>query len=165
MNRCNFSFYFSWPTQIHIYIYRYVSIRFRFRSQRASNNTEERWCQAFATAYHGQSRNLECAIRMRVPPSTCCGEECAIILELGYRTRYRCVFKRWRVSQWSKCSACDGKKGTRHRKVQCVRPAPIAGQDDIQANLDACKGRVPKQKEECVGEWCIVTSFLSILVD
>ncbi|XP_061932556.1 A disintegrin and metalloproteinase with thrombospondin motifs 12-like isoform X2 [Apis cerana] len=59
---------------------------------------------------------------------------------------------KWRVSQWSKCSACDGKKGTRHRKVQCVRPAPIAGQDDIQANLDACKGRVPKQKEECVGK-------------
>lgn len=64
----------------------------------------------------------------------------------------RRVLKRWRVSQWSKCSACDGKKGTRHRKVQCIRPAPIAGQDDIQANLDACKGRVPKQKEECVGE-------------
>ena len=73
-------FLFISPAQIHIYIY-----RFRFRSQRASNNTEERWCQAFATAYHGQSRKLECATRMRVPPSTCYGEECAIILELGYR--------------------------------------------------------------------------------
>ncbi|XP_033312018.1 A disintegrin and metalloproteinase with thrombospondin motifs 12-like [Bombus bifarius] len=59
---------------------------------------------------------------------------------------------KWRVSQWSKCNACDGKKGTRHRKVQCVRPAARAGEDDVQANLDACKGRVPKQEEECVGE-------------
>ncbi|XP_076766964.1 A disintegrin and metalloproteinase with thrombospondin motifs 12 [Xylocopa sonorina] len=59
---------------------------------------------------------------------------------------------RWRVSQWSKCSACDGKKGSRHRKVQCVRPAARAGEDDVQANLDACKGRVPRQKEECVGQ-------------
>lgn len=82
---------------------------------------------------------------------------------LSLRLGYRCVFKRWRVSQWSKCSACDGKKGTRHRKVQCVRPAPIAGQDDIQANLDACKGRVPKQKEECVGEWSLLSP--SILFD
>ncbi|XP_017767754.1 PREDICTED: A disintegrin and metalloproteinase with thrombospondin motifs 7-like [Eufriesea mexicana] len=62
-----------------------------------------------------------------------------------------CIAK-WRVSQWSKCSACDGKKGTRHRKVQCVRPAARAGEDDVQANLDACKGRVPKQTEECVGQ-------------
>ncbi|XP_053976514.1 A disintegrin and metalloproteinase with thrombospondin motifs 7-like [Hylaeus volcanicus] len=59
---------------------------------------------------------------------------------------------KWRVSQWSKCSACDGKTGLRHRKVQCVRPAARAGEDDVQANLDACKGRVPKQKEECVGK-------------
>lgn len=56
------------------------------------------------------------------------------------------------MSQWSKCNACDGKKGTRHRKVQCVRPAAHAGEDDVQANLDACKGRVPKQEEECVGK-------------
>ncbi|XP_043259689.1 A disintegrin and metalloproteinase with thrombospondin motifs 7-like [Colletes gigas] len=59
---------------------------------------------------------------------------------------------KWRVSQWSKCSACDGKKGFKHRKVQCVRPAARSGEDDVQANLDACKGRVPKQKEECVGK-------------
>ncbi|CAK9809490.1 A disintegrin and metalloproteinase with thrombospondin motifs 7 [Anthophora quadrimaculata] len=59
---------------------------------------------------------------------------------------------KWRVSQWSKCSACDGKKGLKHRKVQCVRPAARAGEDDVQANLDACKGRVPKQKEECIGK-------------
>lgn len=65
------TFRFSCP---HKYIYIYtnilISIRFRFRSQRASNNTEERWCQAFATAYHGQSRKLECATRMCAPPST-----------------------------------------------------------------------------------------------
>jgi len=59
--------------------------------------------------------------------------------------------RRWRVSQWSKCSACDGKKGMRHRKVQCVRPGARPGEDDVQANLDACKGRVPRQKEECIG--------------
>lgn len=59
---------------------------------------------------------------------------------------------RWRVSRWSKCSACDGKTGKGHRKVQCVRPAARAGEDDVQANLDACKGRVPKQTEECVGK-------------
>ncbi|XP_012140614.1 A disintegrin and metalloproteinase with thrombospondin motifs 7 isoform X2 [Megachile rotundata] len=59
---------------------------------------------------------------------------------------------KWRVSQWSKCSACDGKKGTRHRKVQCVKPAARAGEDDVQANFNACKGRVPKQQEECVGK-------------
>ncbi|XP_076231370.1 A disintegrin and metalloproteinase with thrombospondin motifs 1 [Calliopsis andreniformis] len=70
---------------------------------------------------------------------------------------------RWRVSQWSKCSACDGKKGFRHRKVQCVRPAARAGEDDVQANLDACKGRVPRQKEECIGRsfpsftWLLLT--------
>ncbi|XP_071564717.1 A disintegrin and metalloproteinase with thrombospondin motifs 7 [Temnothorax nylanderi] len=58
---------------------------------------------------------------------------------------------KWRVSQWSKCSACDGKKGMRHRKVQCVRPGARPGEDDVQANLDACKGRVPRQKEECIG--------------
>ncbi|KYQ49829.1 A disintegrin and metalloproteinase with thrombospondin motifs 7 [Trachymyrmex zeteki] len=58
---------------------------------------------------------------------------------------------KWRVSQWSKCSACDGKKGMRHRKVQCVRPGARPGEDDVQANLDACKGRVPRQKEECTG--------------
>nr|XP_012218606.1 PREDICTED: A disintegrin and metalloproteinase with thrombospondin motifs 7-like [Linepithema humile] len=59
---------------------------------------------------------------------------------------------KWRVSQWSKCSACDGKKGMRHRKVQCVRPSARPGEDDVQANLDACKGRVPRQKEECIGK-------------
>ncbi|KAG5335616.1 ATS7 metalloproteinase, partial [Acromyrmex heyeri] len=58
---------------------------------------------------------------------------------------------KWRVSQWSKCNACDGKKGVRHRKVQCVRPGARPGEDDVQANLDACKGRVPRQKEECIG--------------
>lgn len=36
--------------------------------------------------------------------------------------------------------------------MQCVRPAARAGEDDVQANLDACKGRVPKQEEECVGK-------------
>lgn len=46
--------------------------------------------------------------------------------------------------------------------MQCIRPAPIAGQDDIQANLDACKGRVPKQKEECVGKR--IDTFFSPLV-
>ncbi|XP_034196359.2 A disintegrin and metalloproteinase with thrombospondin motifs 7 isoform X1 [Osmia lignaria lignaria] len=58
---------------------------------------------------------------------------------------------KWRVSQWSKCSACDSKKGTRHRKVQCVKPAAREGEDDVQANFNACKGRVPKQEEECIG--------------
>ncbi|XP_032687133.1 A disintegrin and metalloproteinase with thrombospondin motifs 7-like [Odontomachus brunneus] len=58
---------------------------------------------------------------------------------------------KWRVSQWSKCSACDGKKGMRHRKIQCVKPGARPGQDDVQANFDACKGRVPRQKEECIG--------------
>ncbi|XP_050455485.1 A disintegrin and metalloproteinase with thrombospondin motifs 7-like [Cataglyphis hispanica] len=58
---------------------------------------------------------------------------------------------KWRVSQWSKCNACDGKKGVRRRKVQCVRPGARPGEDDTQANLDACKGRVPRQKEECIG--------------
>ncbi|XP_025267750.1 A disintegrin and metalloproteinase with thrombospondin motifs 7 [Camponotus floridanus] len=58
---------------------------------------------------------------------------------------------KWRVSQWSKCNACDGKKGMRRRKVQCVRPGARPGEDDVQANLDACKGRVPRQKEECIG--------------
>ena len=56
------------------------------------------------------------------------------------------------MSQWSKCSACDGKKGKRHRKVQCVRTAARVSQDDVQANLDACKGRVPRQEEECIGK-------------
>lgn len=56
------------------------------------------------------------------------------------------------MSQWSRCSACDSKKGWKHRKVQCVKPASRSGEDDVQANFDACKGRVPKQKEECVGE-------------
>ncbi|KAG7204373.1 hypothetical protein KM043_004817 [Ampulex compressa] len=59
---------------------------------------------------------------------------------------------KWRVSQWSKCSACDGKRGTRHRKVQCVKPGARPGEDDVQANFDACKGRVPRQKEECEGK-------------
>nr|XP_031838900.1 A disintegrin and metalloproteinase with thrombospondin motifs 7-like [Nomia melanderi] len=59
---------------------------------------------------------------------------------------------KWRVSQWSRCSACDGKTGWKHRKVQCVKPASRSGEDDVQANFDACKGRVPKQKEECVGK-------------
>ncbi|XP_076380683.1 A disintegrin and metalloproteinase with thrombospondin motifs 7 [Megalopta genalis] len=59
---------------------------------------------------------------------------------------------RWRVSQWSRCNACNGKSGWKHRKVQCVKPASRAGEDDVQANFDACKGRVPKQKEECVGQ-------------
>ncbi|XP_078052164.1 A disintegrin and metalloproteinase with thrombospondin motifs 12 [Augochlora pura] len=59
---------------------------------------------------------------------------------------------RWRVSQWSRCNACDGKSGWKHRKVQCVKPASRSGEDDVQANFDACKGRVPKQKEECVGQ-------------
>ncbi|XP_043523345.1 A disintegrin and metalloproteinase with thrombospondin motifs 7-like [Frieseomelitta varia] len=62
-----------------------------------------------------------------------------------------CLAK-WRVSQWSKCSACDRKKGKRHRKVQCVRAAARVGQDDVQANLNACKGRVPRQEEECIGK-------------
>lgn len=39
----------------------------------------------------------------------------------------------------------------RRRKVQCVRPSARPGEDDVQANLDACKGRVPRQKEECIG--------------
>ncbi|XP_019886765.2 A disintegrin and metalloproteinase with thrombospondin motifs 7 [Ooceraea biroi] len=58
---------------------------------------------------------------------------------------------KWRVSQWSKCNACDGKKGTKYRKVQCIRSSARPGEDDVQANLDACRGRVPKQKEECIG--------------
>ncbi|XP_033228893.1 A disintegrin and metalloproteinase with thrombospondin motifs 7-like [Belonocnema kinseyi] len=59
---------------------------------------------------------------------------------------------KWRVSQWSKCSACDGKKGFRHRKVQCVKPGAHSGEDDVQSNLNACRGRSPKQKIECVGD-------------
>ncbi|XP_076647153.1 A disintegrin and metalloproteinase with thrombospondin motifs 7 [Halictus rubicundus] len=59
---------------------------------------------------------------------------------------------KWRVSQWSRCSACDGKTGLKHRKVQCVKPASRPGEDDVQANFDACKGRVPKQQTDCVGE-------------
>ena len=59
---------------------------------------------------------------------------------------------RWRVSQWSKCSACNGKKGFRHRKVQCVKRAGHPGEDDIQADLKDCKGRSPKQKIECIGD-------------
>ncbi|XP_011305247.1 A disintegrin and metalloproteinase with thrombospondin motifs 12-like [Fopius arisanus] len=59
---------------------------------------------------------------------------------------------KWRVSQWSKCNACDGKKGTKHRKVQCVKPAAHPGGDDVQADFKVCKGRVPKQKEDCVGK-------------
>lgn len=39
----------------------------------------------------------------------------------------------------------------RHRKVQCVRPNARPGEDDVQANLNACKGRVPRQQEECIG--------------
>ncbi|XP_043277763.1 A disintegrin and metalloproteinase with thrombospondin motifs 7-like [Venturia canescens] len=58
----------------------------------------------------------------------------------------------WRVSQWSKCSACGGKKGVRQRKVQCVKPAPSPGGDDIIAEFDACTGKVPIQEESCVGE-------------
>ncbi|XP_046835691.1 A disintegrin and metalloproteinase with thrombospondin motifs 12-like isoform X1 [Vespa crabro] len=61
-----------------------------------------------------------------------------------------CVAK-WRVSQWSKCSACDGNKGTRHRKIQCVRMSGQPDEEAIQANFDACKGRVPRQTEDCVG--------------
>lgn len=49
----------------------------------------------------------------------------------------------------------------RHRKVQCVRPSARPGEDDVQANLDACKGRVPRQKEECIGT--IVTFHLIFL--
>ncbi|KAF7382624.1 hypothetical protein HZH68_015543 [Vespula germanica] len=58
---------------------------------------------------------------------------------------------KWRVSQWSKCSACDGNKGTRHRKIQCVRMSGQPDEEAIQANFDACKGRVPRQTEDCVG--------------
>ncbi|XP_076295392.1 A disintegrin and metalloproteinase with thrombospondin motifs 7 [Lasioglossum baleicum] len=59
---------------------------------------------------------------------------------------------KWRVSQWSRCSACGGKTGLKRRKVQCVKPAARKGEDDVQANFDACKGRVPKQQDECVGD-------------
>ncbi|XP_063991205.1 A disintegrin and metalloproteinase with thrombospondin motifs 12-like [Diachasmimorpha longicaudata] len=59
---------------------------------------------------------------------------------------------KWRVSQWSRCNACDGKKGTKHRKVQCIKPAARPGGEDVQADFKACKGRVPKQKEDCIGD-------------
>ncbi|KAI4479568.1 hypothetical protein M0804_010965 [Polistes exclamans] len=62
-----------------------------------------------------------------------------------------CVAK-WRVSQWSKCNACDGNKGTRHRKIQCVRMSGQPDEEAIEANFDACQGRVPQQTEECIGE-------------
>ncbi|KAI4488512.1 hypothetical protein M0802_011552 [Mischocyttarus mexicanus] len=58
---------------------------------------------------------------------------------------------KWRVSQWSKCNACDGNKGTKHRKIQCVRMSGQKDEEAIQANFDACKGRVPRQTEECIG--------------
>lgn len=32
-----------------------------------------------------------------------------------------------------------------------MKPGARLGQDDVQANFDACKGRVPRQKEECIG--------------
>ncbi|XP_015115560.1 uncharacterized protein LOC107040132 [Diachasma alloeum] len=59
---------------------------------------------------------------------------------------------KWRVSQWSRCNACDGKKGTKHRKVQCVKPAARPGGEDVQTDFKGCKGRVPKQKKDCVGD-------------
>lgn len=40
----------------------------------------------------------------------------------------------------------------RHRKVQCVKPAARPGGDDVQADFKACKGRVPKQKEDCTDD-------------
>lgn len=68
---CPFAiFFFISPPHKYIYTSTYT-YRFRSRSQRASSNTEERWCPAFATGYRGQSRKLECATRMRVLPSTC----------------------------------------------------------------------------------------------
>jgi len=39
----------------------------------------------------------------------------------------------------------------RRRKVQCIRSNARPGEDDVQANLNACKGKVPKQKEDCIG--------------
>ncbi|XP_046591937.1 A disintegrin and metalloproteinase with thrombospondin motifs 7-like [Neodiprion lecontei] len=58
---------------------------------------------------------------------------------------------KWRVSQWSRCSACGGKKGQQRRKVQCVKPAAHPGGEDVQAELTACKGQVPKQSQSCTG--------------
>lgn len=69
---CPFAIFFFFISPPHKYVYTSIyTYRFRSRSQRASNNTEERWCPAFATGYRGQSRKLECATRMRVLPSTC----------------------------------------------------------------------------------------------
>ena len=33
-----------------------------------------------------------------------------------------------------------------------MKPGAHPGEDDVQANFDACKGRTPKQKMECVGD-------------
>ena len=54
----------------------------------------------------------------------------------------------------------------KHRKVQCVRPGARPGEDDVQANLDACKGRVPRQKEDCIGTNVIafLTFFLCNMI-
>lgn len=58
---------------------------------------------------------------------------------------------RWRVSQWSSCSACKGNNGAKTRKVQCVRPASHLGGEDVQIELDECTGTAPKQVSSCVG--------------
>ncbi|KAK0077615.1 hypothetical protein PV326_009942, partial [Microctonus aethiopoides] len=63
---------------------------------------------------------------------------------------YPCPSK-WRVSEWSECSACKGHRGEKTRKVQCIRPASRSNDDDIEVDLKNCNGSPPKQIKQCKG--------------
>ncbi|KAK0181581.1 hypothetical protein PV327_003854 [Microctonus hyperodae] len=63
---------------------------------------------------------------------------------------YPCASK-WRVTEWSKCSACKGHQGEQTRKVQCVKSPSRSNDDDIQVDLKYCKGSPPKQIRQCKG--------------
>ncbi|KAK0075813.1 hypothetical protein PV326_011259, partial [Microctonus aethiopoides] len=56
---------------------------------------------------------------------------------------------KWRVSEWSKCSACKGHQGEQTRKVQCVKSASRSNDDDIEVDSKYCKGSPPKQIKQC----------------
>ncbi|XP_034943179.1 A disintegrin and metalloproteinase with thrombospondin motifs 20-like [Chelonus insularis] len=58
---------------------------------------------------------------------------------------------KWRVSQWSECSGCDGSSGERTRKIQCVKKTSNPGGEDIQVDYSLCKGNAPIQSESCTG--------------
>lgn len=59
---------------------------------------------------------------------------------------------RWHPLEWSKCSGCKNKPGTKSRTVECIKEAPTSELDPEIVDESLCTGVKPKTQQMCCSE-------------